>query len=93
MIPTCQIHNGMTIWFLDYAEDDYQSLHPLGVLRGTIEINEINWHSKCRGDGPGAKIFVPFNYVKNGKAKWDTRWPQDVYRTRAKAERAYRRLR
>jgi hypothetical protein len=89
-IPTCDLHNGMRIWFLDYADDDYTLSHPLGVLTGIVDINERTWHSKCIADGPNTKIFVPFNYRKSGKASWDTRWPQDVYRTRAEAERAYR---
>ena len=29
-IPTCDLHNGMRIWFLDYADDDYTLSHPLG---------------------------------------------------------------
>lgn len=88
-IRTCDIHNGMKVWFLDYAHDDYTNSHPLGVLEGVIDIDEHAWHAKCKSEGPNAKVFVPFNYRKNNQALWDTRWPQDVYRTRAEAQRAY----
>lgn len=80
----------MVIWFLDYADDDYLSRRPLSVLRGVVQINETEWHRKCGRDGAATKIYVPFNYTKNGKSEWDTSWPQDVYRTRAEAEAAYR---
>ena len=88
-IPTCDIHNGMKVWFLEYSDNDYALAHPLGVLQGTVEINETKWHFKCAADGPGTKIYVPFKYTKNGKIEEDTRWPQDVYRTKSEAERAF----
>lgn len=89
-IPTCSIHNGMKIWFLEYADDDYNNSHPLGVLSGVVDIHEREWHKKCASDGPDAKVYVPFNYRKNGKSQWDTRWPQDIYASKEAAERAYR---
>jgi hypothetical protein len=92
-IPTCEIHSGMTVWFIDYAESDYTSSHPLGVLRGIVDINERAWQAKCGADGANAKVFVPFNFEKNGQHESDTRWPQDLYRSKAEALRAYNRLR
>jgi len=90
-IPTCEIHNGMKIWYLDYADNDYSLSHPLGVREGIVDINEASWHGKCAKDGPNTKIYVPFDPVSGkDKGQTDTRWPQDVYRTRADAERAYK---
>jgi hypothetical protein len=93
-IPTCEIRNGMKIWYLDYADDDYTLSHPLGIREGIVEINEGSWHSKCSKDGPGTKIYVPFDPISGkDKGQMDTRWPQDVYRSKTEAERAYQRLR
>jgi hypothetical protein len=89
-IPTCDIHKGTRIWFLDYADSDTASAHPLGVASGIVDINEREWHSKCSADGPYTKIYVPFTATSGiNKGQFDTRWPQDVYRTKAEAVRAY----
>ena len=89
-IPTCDIHKGMRVWFLDYADSDTASAHSLGVASGIVDINEREWHSKCSADGPYTKIYVPFTATSGiNKGQFDTRWPQDVYRTKAEAVRAY----
>lgn len=90
-IPTCNIHNGMKIWYLDYAENDYSLSHPLGVREGIVEINEIPWHSKCKQDAPETKVYVPFIPISGrDRGQMDTRWPQGVYLSKDDAERAYR---
>ncbi len=92
-MPTCSFHNGMTIWVLDYADSDTRLAHPIGLLKGTVDIHEAQWHAKCAADRPGDKVFIPFNYTKNGQSGWDTRYPWDVYRTRAEALAALNRSR
>jgi hypothetical protein len=93
-IPTCALHKGMHIWYLDYADDDVALAHPLGVREGVVDINDHPWHEKCARDGPYTKLYVPFiPLTGRDKGSFDTRWPQDVYRTRAEANRAYLRSR
>jgi len=85
-LRTCDIHNGMKIWFADM--DDHN--RPLAVRRGTVDINEAVWQRKCKADRMGEKIYVPFNYINaQGKPDSDTRWPFNVYRTRVDAQRNF----
>lgn len=86
-MKTCDIHNGMKVWVLKYSDNDDTLSHPLGIAEAKITVNDRAWQSKCRADGPNAKIFVPFVYVKGGA--FDTRWLQAVYKTKAEAESAY----
>jgi hypothetical protein len=73
-IPTCDIHNRMRIWFLDYAEADTRLAHPLGVGSGLVDIDEGKWHAKCAADGPNSKVFVPFNATSGMESgQWDAR--------------------
>ena len=92
-IATCDVHNGMKIWYLDYANDDYSLAHPLGVREGIIDINEGPWHKKCAVDGANSKVFIPFDPVSGpDKGQMDSRFAKGIFRTRAEALRAYRRL-
>jgi hypothetical protein len=86
VLRTCDIHNGMKIWFVDM--DDHN--RPLAVRQGTVEINEAVWQRKCKADRMGEKIYVPFNCINaQGKPESDSRWPFNVYRTRAEAQRNF----
>jgi hypothetical protein len=83
---TCDIHNGMKIWFVDMDNNN----KPIGVRQGTVDINEATWQKKCKSDRMGEKVYVPFNFVNAaGKADYDTRWPFNVYRNRAEAQRNF----
>lgn len=91
-IETCSLHRGMTIYFLDYATNDYTLSHPLGVASGKVDINEVTWHKKCSQSD--AKVFVPFIATSGiEKGQWDTRFPSGIFRTRADAEAEFRHLR
>ena len=96
-IPACDIHNGMHIWYLEYADSDYTMSHPRGVREGVVDIHEGPWHAKCANDGRGGpmtRIYVPFVPVRaKTKDDFDTRYTSDVWRTHVEAEAAYRRLR
>jgi hypothetical protein len=84
VLHTCDVHNGMKIWFVDMDDKN----RPLAVRQGTVEINEAIWQRKCKADRMGEKIYIPFNYINaQGKPDSDTRWPFNVYRTRAEAQR------
>ncbi len=86
VLRTCDIHNGMKIWFVDMDDKN----RPLAVRRGTVEINEAVWQRKCKADRMGEKIYVPFNYINGqGKPDSDSRWPFNVYHTRASAQRNF----
>ena len=91
-VSTCSLHKGMTIYFLDYAENDYTLSHPLDVASGRVDIDEVKWHKKC--SSLDDKIYVPFVAASGiEKGQWDTRYPSGIFLTRAAAEAAFRRLR